>query len=60
MAPPRDLFPTPEEIAERALEMCSQKHEPGRDAVRYWQEAEDELLERAAGRVVKSSARRKA
>ena len=27
---------------------------------RYWQEAEDELLERAVQRVIKSGARRKA
>ena len=39
--------------------MFSPQAEEGREYARYWQKAEDELLERAARRVIKPNPNRK-
>jgi hypothetical protein len=50
--PPRDLFPTDEEIAELAFERCFSLLDAGDDALGYLDAAENELLDRAAKRAL--------
>jgi hypothetical protein len=57
--PPRELFPTSDEIFDRAREMSSQERTWGREYTRYWREAEDDLLDRAARRVIRPFSGRK-
>jgi hypothetical protein len=57
--PPRDLFPTSDEIFDRVQEMFSSERAERRDYARYWQMAEAELLDRAARRVIKPDPSRK-
>ena len=50
--PPRNVFPTDEEIAERAYELCFVLRDPSGDLLNYVEVAEDELLDRAAKRAL--------
>ncbi|HMF99044.1 MAG TPA: DUF2934 domain-containing protein [Vicinamibacterales bacterium] len=50
---PPEVFPTPTEIADRAYELFRTVGRRGERAADYWRRAEDELLERAARRIVR-------
>ncbi|HJZ74553.1 MAG TPA: DUF2934 domain-containing protein [Vicinamibacterales bacterium] len=50
--PPPEVFPTPTEIADRAYELFLANGKRGERAADYWRRAEDELLDRAARRIV--------
>jgi hypothetical protein len=52
-SPPAGVFPTPDEIAERAYELCASDEVRGRDITEYWRRAEDELLDLAARRATR-------
>ena len=56
--PPRNLFPTDEEIAERAYELCFVARDATREPLSYMDVAEDELLDRAATRALQAKPRR--
>ena len=59
--PPRNLFPTDEEIAERAYELCFVLRYSDQEPLNYVDVAEDELLDRAATRaLVPARSRRRA
>jgi DUF2934 family protein len=49
----RDVFPTFEEIAELAYQLFLANGRHVERVFDYWQEAENELLDRAAGRVLR-------
>jgi hypothetical protein len=60
LKPPRNLFPSEEEIAERAYELCFVLRDARGEPLNYVDIAENELLDRAARRAllpVKSSRR---
>ena len=57
--PPRDIYPTPDEIAVRAYEMLRERSSRAFGAGDYWSAAETELLERAATRALQEVDRRK-
>jgi hypothetical protein len=50
--PPRNLFPSDEEIAERAYELCFVLRDTIEEPLTYLDVAEDELLDRAARRAL--------
>jgi hypothetical protein len=52
--PPRAPFPTSDEIADRAYEMYLRDRTLNGNRGACWREAENELLERAARRVIAS------
>ena len=50
--PPKRVYPTDDEIAQRAYEML-QERTTSPSVVNYWKLAEAELLERAAARAIR-------
>jgi hypothetical protein len=59
--PPPNLFPSDEDIAERAYELCFVLRDPLEEPLSYVDVAEDELLDRAARRaLVPARSRRRA
>ena len=56
---PIDLFPTEEEIAQRAYELCFVVRMPCDNTLGYLHLAEQELLDRGARRALKSAALRR-
>jgi hypothetical protein len=51
--PPKGIFPTDDEIADRAYEMIVTGASAPTAVVDYWKLAEAELLERAAARAIR-------
>ena len=51
--PPKRVFPTDDEIADRAYEMLVNRASSPVGIVDYWRLAEAELLERAAARPIR-------
>jgi Protein of unknown function (DUF2934) len=47
------VFPTPDEIADRAYELFIDAGSRAEHEADYWRRAEDELLDRAARRVIR-------
>jgi hypothetical protein len=52
--PPKDVFPTEDEIAERAYELLLHRSSAADGLTDYWRLAEAELLERGARRIVRT------
>ena len=50
--PPKDIYPTADEIAERADEMLRERSSEAFGAAAYWSAAEAELLERGATKAI--------
>jgi hypothetical protein len=57
---PRADFPSEEEIWARAYEMCFLERDSTAASADYWRAAESELLDRAARKIIKSPAKRRA
>jgi hypothetical protein len=51
--PPRAVYPTDDEIAERAYQMLLDRLSAPMGITEYWKLAETELLERAATRAIR-------
>ena len=49
---PKDIYPTADEIAERAYEMLRERGSKTFGAADYWRIAEAELLERGASKAI--------
>ena len=50
--PPKDIYPTADEIADRAYEMVRERGSRTFGAADYWRIAEAELLERGATKAI--------
>ena len=57
--PPKDIYPTADEIAERAYEMSRERSAESFGAADYWSVAEAELLERGANKAIQAVDARK-
>jgi hypothetical protein len=56
--PPKGVYPTPDEIAQRAYEMLLDRLSAPYGIVDYWRLAEAELLDRAASRATRPTVAR--